>query len=62
MENKIILKDIINILNGDIELYMNGLLVGYFTKEELKGTESINNIVCGIETDEESNLCVYLFR
>lgn len=59
-KDKINLKDIINILNGTIELYFKGSLVGLFTKEQLKETEWINDRVSGIETDEEPTLCVYL--
>lgn len=59
-KNKINLRDIINILNGTIELYFEGSLIGLFTKEQLKETEWINDRVSGIETDEEPNLCVYL--
>jgi len=58
--NKIILKDIINILNENIELYYKGSLVGIFTKEQLKETGWVNDRVSGIETDEEPTLCVYL--
>lgn len=59
-KDRIILKDIISILNGTIELYYKSSYIGEFTKENLKETEWINDRVCGIETDKEPTLCVYL--
>ncbi len=57
---KIILKDIISILNSGIELYFKGSYVGEFTKEELRKSKWINDRVVGIETDAEPKICVYL--
>lgn len=60
MENKILLKDIVDILNSKIELYYKGQYVCDFTNEELKQTLWINDRVVSIETDEESIICLYL--
>lgn len=60
MDNKIVLKDIIDILNSDIELYFKGSYVGDFSKEELRKTKWIEDRVVGLEADGVDKLCVYL--
>lgn len=60
MENKILLKDIVDILNSKTELFFKGSYIGEFTKKELKNLDCINDRVVSIETDGETTLCVYL--
>ena len=60
MDNKILLKDILDILNSKIEIFYKGSYVCEFTKEELKETEWINDRIVSIESDEQPTICIYL--
>ena len=62
MCDKILLKDILDIINSKIDLFYKGSYVGEFTKEELKYeyTEWLDDRVISIENEEESTISIYL--
>ena len=62
MRDKILLKDILDIINSKIDLFYKGSYVGEFTKEELKYkyTDWLCDKVISIENEEESTISIYL--
>lgn len=62
MCDKILLKDILDIINSKINLFYKGSYVGEFTKEELKYkyTDWLYDKVISIENEEESTISIYL--
>ena len=62
MCDKILFKDILDIINSKINLFYKGSYVGEFTKEELKDeyTEWLGDRVISIENEEELIISVYL--
>lgn len=62
MCDKILLKDILDIINSKINLFYKGSYVGEFTKEELKDkyTDWLDDKVVSIENEEESTISIYL--
>ena len=62
MCDKILLEDILDIINSKIDLYYKGSYVGEFTKEELKYkyTDWLYDKVISIENEGESTISIYL--
>lgn len=62
MCDKILFKDILDIINSKINLFYKGSYVGEFTKEELKDeyTEWLDDRVISIENEEELVISIYL--
>lgn len=62
MCDKILFKDILDIINSKINVFYKGSYVGEFTKEELKDeyTEWLDDKVISIENEEELIISVYL--
>ena len=61
MCDKILLKDILDIINSKIDLFYKGSYVGEFTKEELKYKYKwLYDKVISIENEEESTISIYL--
>ena len=62
MCDKVLLKDILDIINSKIDLYYKGSYVGKFTKEELKYkyTDWLYDKVISMENEGESTISIYL--